>query len=81
MDEYIQYINTIKNLEHATSNLGSSSNRDYHYHHHSQKNYSNSNNNYRKKPERREFKDLDDPESTNVNQSSGGRTLISYDDL
>ena len=80
MDEYFQYINTIKNLEMATSNLNSSS--GYHHHHYSssQKNHSSSSN-YRKKTEKKEFKDLDDPENANVNTNISGRALISYDDL
>lgn len=80
MDEYVQYINTIKNLEMATSNINSSSGRDYHHHHSSQKNYNN-NNNYRRRTEKREFKDYDDPETSNNTANTGGRALISYDDL
>jgi len=76
MDEYLQYINTIKNLEMATSNLSTSSGN----HHQSQRNYSSSSN-FRKKYEKKEFKDLDDPDISNVNSNAVGRTLISYDDL
>lgn len=62
----------------AASNLNTSS--GYHHHYSSQKNYSGSSN-YRKKTEKKEFRDLDDPENSNVNTNVGGRALISYDDL
>jgi hypothetical protein len=68
-------------MEMATSNSNSYS--GYHHHHYSsstQKNHSSSGN-YRKKTEKKEFRDLDDPENANVNTNITGRALISYDDL
>src|SRR4051812_42284633 len=70
MEEYIQYINTIKNLEISQSTLGQSS-----HHHHSQRNYSGGSRDYKRRNDRREFKDLDDPE-VSVTTGGGGRSLI-----
>lgn len=74
MDEYLQYINTIKNLELATSNTNPSSGKG------NQRGLSGSGN-YRKKNERKEFRDLDDPDNSNILTNAGGRALICYDDL
>ena len=63
----------------ATSNLNPSSGNSHHHHHSQRTNYSSSN--YRKRNDKKEFRDLDDPENSNVNISVGGRALISYDDL
>ena len=75
MDEYLGYLNSMKNVRNDNGEY--SSRRSY-----------NSNpregSNYRKKRYNREFKDLDDPEQnagSNVQSAGGVGKLISYDDL
>jgi hypothetical protein len=68
MEEYLGYLNNIKNIHQTESEQPSY-----------QPKRSNYKNDYRSKRRPRDFKDLDDPEVTTSSQ--GKRMLISYDDL
>lgn len=79
MEEYLNYLNTVKNSKH---DFGDGSHRG------SQSGYRKSNQGYnsgiKKKRYQRDFKDLDDPEqfgNTTTSQDVASRKLISYDDL
>jgi len=92
MDEYLNYLNTIKNFHHAESHQSnyhfhqshSNDNRDSHYHKERRGYQSNRNNDSYMKKKRhqyKEYKDLDEIETNQTQNNSTGRNLISYDDL
>jgi hypothetical protein len=75
MEEYLGYLNNIKNVHQDEGHQGGYQKRSHHY-----------KSDYKGKPRRpRDFKDLDDLEVATANQgqrqAAGKRKLISYDDL
>ena len=70
MDEYLKYLNSMKNVHHyEPSEQSNYQPKKYHHHKGDYK---------KRKP--RDFKDLDDIDSTTT-QPTNKRKLISYDDL
>src|SRR3569623_1357645 len=72
MDEYLNYLNIVKGGDRGD---GDKTSQSYHY-----KKNSTPSQSFRHK-KRREFKDLDEPETGNSTNPAMKRKLISYDDL
>ncbi len=83
MDEYLSYLNTMKNFQHV--DYAPSEHRDSHYRDRkSNQNYRSQDNYVRKKryTSSKDYKDLDEIETSKSSQIvSSNRNLISYDDL
>lgn len=78
MDEYSNYLNTVKHNRH---DYGDGSHRGGSSYRKSNNNYNSGN---KKRRYQKDFKDLDDPDQnngTNTTQETSNRKLISYDDL
>ena len=91
MDEYLNYLNTIKNFQHVESR-GHQSNYQSHtndnrdsYQYKEKRGYQSqrNNDNYLKKKRHpyKEYKDLDEIEVQQSQSNNSNRNLISYDDL
>ena len=86
MEEYLAYLNPIKNIQHTTQLQNDKEETHNNHNRHEKSHYYKRERNYqsnylRKKryEKNREYKDLDDPENHNYHESS--RTMVSYDDL
>lgn len=83
MEEYLGYLNTIKNFQQTPSDSNHEQRKPYNRDRDRDRDRDNKDRKYdrdftRRKRNVRDYRDLDDPEST---QQTGNRQLISYDDL
>lgn len=83
MDEYLNYLNTVKNFQHVEEQP--SDTRDYYKNNSSSRRshqtYKPYDSYHKKKRYSRDYKDLDEPEVINPSATNSNRNLISYDDL
>jgi hypothetical protein len=83
MDEYLHYLNTMKNFQHV--DYAPSESRELHYRERkSNQNYRSQDNYIKKKRynSNKDYKDLDEIDTSKSSQiASSNRNLISYDDL
>jgi hypothetical protein len=75
MDEYLKYLNSMKNVHHYENESSGYQSKKHHHHHHN-----NRSGDYKKRRPR-DFKDLDDVDTSQQQQTNQKRRLISYDDL